>query len=763
MLTVQQQNIGVAVQKKDLLIRALKKTFAQDSCSTDAADLWAYARDLSVQQTLKARAGADFALAAAIVWPADMQQLQSLIGLARRHAAVLIPYGAGSGVVAGQAQAGLRIVVDLKKFNEIKLIDDGRRLRVGPGYLGEQVERWLNARDLTLGHFPSSISCSTVGGWVATRSAGQLSSRYGKIEDMLIAAEAIDGQGRCWRFSQDESGPGLQMLLGSEGGLFIISALEFRLHKRSPARLLRGAEFPNLAAAMKAMRALIQSPYSLSVLRVYDPLDSMLSGHAGEQGDSSLSAVEDGPISSAGLEDIRSPKPGHSLKNINKNNNISKFLNFNRQDMGLQMLRGLTAAFPQLGGASRHLFAGRLKRCRMIYGLEGDPEELIAAEPKLIEIVMQNNGRDLGPEPGQHWLARRYGVSYKLSRILEAGLWADTFEVATHWSAVESLYQAVRAAVSEQVLCLAHFSHAYAEGCSIYFTFTGAGADRQAASERHHAVWQAALQAALDQGAALSHHHGVGQLKRQPFRQSIGSGGRLLLDSLKHSLDPDGLLNPGVLGMNNKPAPAGDAGVSDPNRKNNLTYLKDWNIQVNQSGFSIDETAGLLLIKSNLGLSDLRNILQNCPCEQNRNSVLKQGLEDFIQALDTHDHEAQSASLAQLLRDGFDALTTRLLACRGQVFACPLATPLVPRAATGPDLKTLISLLDIPGINLDLLAFSLWPCLKIGGKPFAPKVHAPSEQRADFSDSSDLLALLRTELQGYVTQEKTVAHHGEAL
>jgi alkyldihydroxyacetonephosphate synthase len=159
-------------------------------------------------------------------------------------------------------------------------------------------------------------------------------------------------------------------------------------------------------------------------------------------------------------------------------------------------------------------------------------------------------GRDLGPGPGERWLSHRYDVSFGLSRIFAAGAFADTMEVATTWSGLVPLYRAVAEAVAPHAFVMAHFSHAYEDGCSIYFTFAAAalaGEGRAGAEERYDAIWQAGLSAATAAGATVSHHHGVG-VSKAAFMKAEHGESLAVLRGLKRVLDPQSIMNPGKLG-----------------------------------------------------------------------------------------------------------------------------------------------------------------------------------------------------------------------
>jgi alkyldihydroxyacetonephosphate synthase len=131
---------------------------------------------------------------------------------------------------------------------------------------------------------------------------------------------------------------------------------------------------------------------------------------------------------------------------------------------------------------------------------------------------------------------------------MEGGAFADTFEVAAPWDKVLDVYEKVREAVSQHAFVLCHFSHAYLEGCSLYFSFVGAGTGGDDERERYETIWRVALSAALSAGANVSHHHGIGLLKARALQDSLGDG-RHALKALKQAFDPDGIMNPGKLGL----------------------------------------------------------------------------------------------------------------------------------------------------------------------------------------------------------------------
>jgi len=184
--------------------------------------------------------------------------------------------------------------------------------------------------------------------------------------------------------------------------------------------------------------------------------------------------------------------------------------------------------------------------CKLIVGFEGPDEAVQSQSERAARLLVQEGGEDMGEAPGEHWLANRYAVSFKQSRIYQAGAFVDTMEVATTWDRLEALYEEVRTAVSPHAFVMAHFSHAYREGCSIYFTYAASRSSPERAESLYDRIWERALAAVHRSGASASHHHGVGLLKRDAMVTEHGQMLRVWR-VLKDGLDPQGIMNPGKL------------------------------------------------------------------------------------------------------------------------------------------------------------------------------------------------------------------------
>jgi alkyldihydroxyacetonephosphate synthase len=584
------------------LLSDLRAAAGDDAVTNAASDLGAYARDLWPKLTVAFRDGRMPRRPDAVVRPATEDAVLRTVRAAVRHGVPVIAYGAGSGVCGGAAPLHGGVIVDLKRLDHLEPVDAGAmQVTCGPGIILQTLEERLNDAGWTLGHFPSSIFAASIGGCVAARGAGQLSSRYGKIEDMTTGLRVVTpGLGIVATGSLETRAHGIDwtpLFIGSEGTLGLITEIRLRVHPLPRAMVLRGLRFPSVQAGISGFREILQSGLRPSVMRLYDPLDTwMAMQKANDAGGASptpgggrpllggararrveIAAQPGGvPPKDAGTARVLGSvvSPGtfadSALKGATRGRSLLRRA-FGRRRGSLREAAKATL----LGGLADRLVGDQLKhllkpenmpvdkllanpsilnrsinllpeRCLAIFGAEGD--EPVARE--MIDAIVALGGRlgaiDLGPGPGEQWFRTRYHVSFKMPKLLLGGGFADTFETAAPWSSVEPLYDAVRAAVSPHVLVMAHLSHAYHEGCSIYFTFVGYGRTPAEADRRYEATWDAAMNAALSVGATLTHHHGVGALKRDFMNREHGAA-RMLYEAARTAVDKDRLLNVGKL------------------------------------------------------------------------------------------------------------------------------------------------------------------------------------------------------------------------
>ncbi len=449
------------------------------------------------------------------MWPEHADEVAALVACAREEGFSLVPYGAGSGVCGAVRTTERTIVVDTKRLRRVSILPDEGVVDVEAGVLGIDLEDELARHGFTVGHFPSSILCSTIGGWLAARGAGQCSSRYGKIEDMVRSADCVLGTGQRARFTRRLGGPSpLDLLIGSEGTLGVIHAARLQLRPAPRGRVLIAYRLPTFEAGAEAMRLIMQAGIRPEVMRLYDPLDSYLLSRGRVTDD-------------AGKEPARSGVPSGAV------------------------LRSALAA-PRLLNAAIHGFERWVSRsATLILLFEGKGDEPRDDARATERLVLELGGQSLGDAPARAWLAHRYSVSYRQSKVFQQGAFNDTFEVAAPWARLARVYAAVREAAGAHALVLAHLSHAYPDGCSIYFTLV---ATREGdALARYDSLLDAVLGAAIAEGATLSHHHGVGTSKAHFLDAELG-GGLETLRRLRRAWDPDGVLSPHALEPQREPA-----------------------------------------------------------------------------------------------------------------------------------------------------------------------------------------------------------------
>jgi len=491
----------------------------EHACRDDEGTLLQYSRDLWPLLTLRLREGVLLRRAQLVAWPRDERQVQQLFELCQNERIPIVPYGGGAGVCGGATPTRGGLVLDLKRLNRLLRIDEAAgAMEVEPGIIGETLERQLAARGLTTGHFPSSILCSSVGGFLAARSAGQCSTLYGKIEDMVLGLRvATPGAGliRTGLYEPDTGGVDwTQVILGSEGTLGAITRSWLRVFPQPEARRFRGLRFGSVEAGLDAFRRMLQMDLRPAVLRLYDPLDTMFAMSLTHGAESSGSS---GPLSSI-------------------SGRLKKALSPEALPLG-QVLRVASAI---------NRAADLADSCLAVIGFEGDGDVVSQSESEALAIVGDVGGEDLGREPGERWYASRYHISFKLPKVLQQDAFADTIEVASTWDRLVPLYREVRRAIAPHAVVLAHFSHAYPEGCSIYFSISGTARTLADAEARYERVWEEALQTALEVGGTVTHHHGTGMLKRRYTAREHGIG-RHLYDRFKVRCDPEGICNPDKL------------------------------------------------------------------------------------------------------------------------------------------------------------------------------------------------------------------------
>jgi alkyldihydroxyacetonephosphate synthase len=261
-------------------IAALADVVGPDNVATDTETLTRYARDRLPFGIFKARSGGlPGVMPVAVAKPADEGEVVELLMRSKREGFRVIPFGLGSGVLGGTIPLGGEVMLDLTRLNRLIEIDEINGLAVvQAGMNGGEFERALNAAGWTCGHLPQSINISTVGGWAACRGGGQASSRYGKIEDIVVGLKAVLPDGRkvdVRPVARRSVGPSLiDLFVGSEGTLGIITELTLRVFRKPDIEHGVVLAFPSQDAALSAARRIMQAELRPQVVRIYDETES---------------------------------------------------------------------------------------------------------------------------------------------------------------------------------------------------------------------------------------------------------------------------------------------------------------------------------------------------------------------------------------------------------------------------------------------------------------------------------------------------------
>ena len=506
---------------KEEQIAALGGIVGAENVSVAECDRVVHSRDMWPRTVMWTKRGYFPHPPDAIVSPQNAEEVSEIMKWASGEKVPIIAYGAGSGVCAGTLPIKGGIIISMKRMAEIYDIDaESLICEMGPGIYGEIIERRLEPLGYTMGHYPSSIYCSTLGGYLAARSAGQVSSRYGKIEDMVVGIEFLLPDGTIHRTLPTPTGSSRidwnQILIGSEGTLGIITRAWMKIHPLFKHRTFQSYHFANVREGLDAMRQIMQAGIEPAALRLYDEFDSLVFKTHGDNTDE-VEEEKDSLFKRAMSETVSQLKK-HSLSKVLKR---PGFINL---------------AIDKMPG-----------QCLLIVVTEGEKDLAEHDFWRVRSVCLKAKGKNAGEAPARYWLEHRHDVSYKQSKIFDSGSWVDTMEVATTWDEVGDLYLAVKKAVSSNVFIMAHFSHAYRDGCCIYFSFASASDTSEAMEDTYQKVWRDALKAVHENHGTITHHHGVGLSKGAMLSVEYGELWPLWR-KVKKMIDPELLMNPGKLG-----------------------------------------------------------------------------------------------------------------------------------------------------------------------------------------------------------------------
>lgn len=471
--------------------------------TTDPEERLRHACGQSIPDWVALRSGQIDHFPDAVAYPNNREDVVDLLGFAKESEIVLIPYGGGTSVVGHINPLPSErpvLTVDLSHMNQMVEFDDVSHLATfEAGVCGPDLEAQLNARGFTLGHFPQSFELSTLGGWIASRSSGQQSFYYGRIEDLFAAGHVETPVGPLILppYPASAAGPDLrQMILGSEGRMGIITHASVRIRPMAEAESFYGVFFKDWTSGVAAVRNAVQEGIALSMLRLSNPLETTttleLSGHT------TLVSLAN-----------------HGL--------------------------GLLGYGPE--------------RCLLIFGVTGTTKQTSQARAAAMAVFRAHAGTPAIGRIGELWQKSRFLSPYLRNTLWEHGYAVETLETALPWSQIPDLGDAIIRSLTdtmegtdERVLAFAHLSHVYRDGASTYVTFIfRRGPDPQATLRRWKSLKRAASRVIIARGGTISHQHGVGRDHAHYLQEEKGLVGMKLLRTACQTFDPNSFMNPGKL------------------------------------------------------------------------------------------------------------------------------------------------------------------------------------------------------------------------
>jgi alkyldihydroxyacetonephosphate synthase len=494
----------------DQLLAELTEVVGTGNVVQDDLDRIVHTYGKALRDLLRIRAGDIPRIPDVVIYPGNEAEVQLIVDRAVAADAVIIPYGGGSNISgslhAPEDETRPVISLDLGRMNQVIDIDQESGLaRIQAGAQGPDLEEQLGAKGWVLGHYPDSFTHSTLGGWVATRSSGMQSDKYGDISDIARGMRVVM-PGKVLQIRplpHTSTGPSVrEMVLGSEGRLGVITEVTVQVHRTPAVRVILGYLFPSWESGLAAMQEISTSDAHPSITRVSDGKETAFSFAT------------------------RKKSSGISISSL-----ISK---------------GLMKVLQRRGWNLDEV-------CLSFIGYEGGKAH-VARQKKIVkDIVGKHGGILVGKGPGVLYDQKKFDTPYIRDFLLDRGAIGDVSETAAPWSKLLPLYKNVIAAAEKVyaqlgvpgwIMC--HLSHSYHSGACLYFTFAFKhdGVDPLG---QYEPLKNAIQQAFVDSGGTLSHHHAVGTEHAAWLEQDISAPGVHMIEGLFSAMDPNSNFNPGKI------------------------------------------------------------------------------------------------------------------------------------------------------------------------------------------------------------------------
>jgi len=462
-----------------------------------------HARGQSLPDWLAMRSGEYGVFPDGVCFPENRQQVQEILTFAELHHLEVIPYGGGTSVVGHINPSDSNrpvLTMDMGHMNQLMSLDKESHIATfGAGTPGPMVEAQLQAKGFTLGHFPQSFEYSTIGGWVASRSSGQQSLRYGRIEQLFAGGsiETFAGTLELPTFPASAAGPDLrEIILGSEGRFGVITEVKTRVSKIAEKESFHMLFFPNWKTASGFCRELVQTRIPLSMLRVSNAVETQtqlkLAGR-----DKAIAWLE-------------------------------KYLAFRGCDKN---------------------------KCLLTLGITGTKKQVASTHSQVKALQTKYRALPTGQLLSKSWAENRFRLPYLREALWLKGYAVDTVETATDWCHLTDMLSSLESRIAkalenenEKVHVFSHLSHVYGQGCSLYTTYLfRCGNDYQQTLKRWKKLKRTASESIIANRGTISHQHGVGKDHAPYLSNEKGEQGMRIIESLCRHFDPNKQLNPKTL------------------------------------------------------------------------------------------------------------------------------------------------------------------------------------------------------------------------
>lgn len=447
-----------------------------------------------------------------VVWPTSHDEVEKLVELACRLQVVVIPFGGGTSVsgalLCPEEESRMIVSLDTSQMRRILWVDEKNlTARIESGIIGQDLERQLKSRGYTCGHEPDSYEFSSLGGWVATRASGMKKNIYGNIEDLLIQVKVVTPKGTVERYTAGprvSAGPDVQhFIMGSEGTLGVITEVTMKVRPLPQVQRYGSIVFPNFVMGVKCMREVALHRCQPASIRLLD----------NEQF-----------------------KFGHALK---PPTGIVGLLTEGVKKMYLTRIKGFDVN----------------TMCAATLLFEGSEQEVAAQEKRLYEIALNNGGIPAGDANGERGYMLTFVIAYIRDLGFDYGVVAESFETSVPWDRVQTLCHNVKYRLKadckergiKRSFATCRVTQTYDAGACVYFYFAFNYRGLSDPVHVYETIEGNARNEILACGGSISHHHGIGKVRRQWMSQTLSKPSLGAIKAVKKYFDPDNIFANGNL------------------------------------------------------------------------------------------------------------------------------------------------------------------------------------------------------------------------